>query len=155
MNHRIPPKPESWNDEPGICRWCGCCIIGLRGPKKGQHLLNRRWHPGCVTEYQFIFWPGTMRDRLLGERGKSCEDCRATAERYGSLRGPAEIHHIIPLVDYPHDPRDPYAAWRRENLVVLCHSCHLARHLEINAAKKPQMRLFGRKALDNPGPNGI
>jgi len=136
MNHRRPPLPESWNDEPGICRWCGCCIFGMRGENKGKPLFRRRWHSRCVTEYQFLFWPGETANRLRKERG-CCEDC---GEKWG-----LEVHHIIPLSEYPHDASDPYRAWRRENLALLCHDCHVGptgRHAQLREEKQPQMRLF-------------
>ena len=137
MNHRSPPLPADWNSERGICRWCGCCIVHLRGPLKGRPNY-KRWHSRCVTEYQEIFWPQETIRMLIKERGRKCEDC-------GNERYYPELHHIIPLIDYQHDPSDPYAAWKRENLALLCHDCHVGpfgRHAKIREEKQPQMR-FG------------
>ena len=138
MNHRRPPQPESWHDESGICRWCGCCIFGMRGEAKGQPLFHRRWHSKCVTEYQFLFWPQETIHMLIKERGRKCEDC-------GSERYYPELHHIIPLIDFQHAPQAPYAAWERDNLVLLCHACHVGpngRHAQLREEVRPQMRLF-------------
>ena len=135
-DHRKPPPPEWWNVEFGICRWCGCCILG----KSGKAILSRRWHTDCAEEYKFLFWPQETKRSLLKTRGGACEDCRkAIGERpkylwWGSGWKErtieveiAEVHHIIPLIDYPHDVKDAYAAWRDSNLALLCHKCHLTR----------------------------
>jgi 5-methylcytosine-specific restriction endonuclease McrA len=42
-------------------------------------------------------------------------------------RSRAHLDHIIPLADCPHDPQDPYAAWRESNLQILCEDCHKAK----------------------------
>jgi len=133
-DHRKPPLPE-WYDETcrGICRWCGLVIYHERGPDKGR-VNYKRWHNRCVTEFRFLFWPQVTRETLLKERGATCEDCGSPlVGGQGRSKGVArkripEVHHIIPLHQYPHDPADPYAAWRRENLALLCHDCHQARH---------------------------
>lgn len=147
MNHRKPPKPEAWDAEPGICRWCGCCIYHLRGPDKGKAALLKRWHNKCVEEYKAIFWPQSTVRMLLKRRGWKCEDCGVdfNDERCWRVEGISyEHHHIIPLIDYQHDPSDPYAAWREGNLALLCHDCHQERHRLLREEKRapdPQMRL--------------
>jgi hypothetical protein len=60
------------------------------------------------------------------------------------VEAPGAVHHldhIIPLTDYPHDPQDPYAAWRPGNLQILCEDCHkakTAREASERAARKRQ-----------------
>ena len=81
---------------------------------------------------------------LLKHRGWKCEDCGVdfNSPECWKIEGISyEHHHKIPLVDYVHDPRDPYAAWREGNLALLCHACHQERHRILREEKKPQMRL--------------
>lgn len=136
--HRKPPLPEWYDEVPrGICRWCGFVILHERGPQKGRPNFSRHWHDRCVVEFRFLFWPQETRRTLLRERGEACEDCGV------NLRvRPSEVHHIRPLHLYPHDPQDPYAAWRRENLALLCHDCHMERH-HGRKAEEPQLEMFG------------
>ena len=107
----------------------------------------KHWHNRCTEEYKFIFWPQVTRQRLCTLRQGKCEDCGEDVARLGHdgktlyPRYMAEHHHIIPLVDYVHDPVDPYAAWREGNLALLCHVCHQKRHAALRLEKKPQMRL--------------
>lgn len=151
--HRKPPLPE-WYDEVsrGICRWCGYVILQEDGPQEGRPNFSRHWHDRCVVEFRFLFWPQETRRTLLRERGAVCEDCgvalrgpgvrvRRPLEAHRAAK-PSEVHHIRPLHLYPHDPQDPYAAWRRENLALLCHDCHMARH-HGPKAEEPQMEMFG------------
>lgn len=149
MNHRKPPKPENWDSPAGACRWCGCCIVGLKGPNKGKPLFNRHWHSKCAEQYRMIFWPNHARWKLLEKRGRVCEDCGAVIGFHARYDGPwrnrvkvvdtAELHHVVPLIDYNHDPANPYAAWRENNLVLLCHDCHLARHAALRQRVKSQV----------------
>jgi len=149
MNHRRPPLPADWDAERGICRWCGCCIVHLLGPLKGKPNYTKRWHSQCVKEYKFLFWPAETSHMLIEERGHRCEDCGTELNKPSPINQygwkVAEIHHLIPLVEFPHDPSDPYVAWKRENLLLLCHDCHVGpsgRHAKIREEKQPQMR-FG------------
>lgn len=136
MSHRDPPDPPHWDSEPGICRWCGCCIVG----PTGKPMYRLRWHEKCLAEYKVIFWPQETRYQLWSLGGGACEVCgcllawsdimwsRTTPggwrERYQVIPKP-EAHHIIPLHRYPHDRSDPYRAWRMPNLMLLCHDCHV------------------------------
>ena len=139
-DHRKPPKPEAWDAESGICRWCGCCIYH----KDGRPAFGRNWHYKCVEEYRVIFWPQSTVRMLLKRRGWKCEDCGVDFNDPAcwKVEGVSyEHHHIIPLVDYVHDPADLYAAWKEGNLALLCHECHQERHRILRQEKKPQMRL--------------
>lgn len=152
-DHRKPPDPPHWGTPRGSCRWCGCCVYR----SDGRPDFSRHWHGECVGEYKFIFWPNHTRLILLKTRGERCEDCGKPVFYHQEVSwvyniidrspfkiitgGPCEHHHIIPLSEYQHDPRDPYAAWREGNLVLLCHACHQARHAALRREKKPQMRL--------------
>ena len=127
MNHRRPPLPESWNDERGFCRWCGRCIVG----QDGRPLWRRRWHPECVAEYRFLFWPAETSTQLCNLRGEICEDCGQNLAYTAR-----EVHHIVPLLSYPHCDQDPYAAWREGNLILLCHDCHQKAHRDIRYLAK-------------------
>jgi hypothetical protein len=142
MNHRTPPKPEAWDAEPGVCRWCGCCIFRA----DGTPAFRRSWHKGCAEEYKGIFWPQVTVKRLLKARGWVCEDCGKDFKSPAFLRDPKdayEHHHIIPLIQYQHDPQDPYAAWREGNLALLCHACHMRRHHPVKPIlAERQRRLF-------------
>lgn len=146
-SHRYGPAPIHWNSPKGICKWCGCCIQTEKG--KPRYI---GWHPECVKEFQSLFWPNETRKLLMKSRGRKCEICGIELSLHRKLRkGPdgkkipdpnwpkasknrfmmrpvAEHHHIIPLVDYQHTAEDPWAAWRPENLILLCHDCHLQEH---------------------------
>lgn len=161
-NHRRPPLPEWYSScEPGICRWCGCCIVC----QDDRPRFRLRWHPACAEEFKFMFWPDHARFQLLKKRGETCQDCgtiisyrkqlvkdgmgKLIPAEVGRTRWKctevAELHHIIPLASYPHDPHDPYAAWREQNCVLLCHACHVGptgRHARLRQAADPQGRLF-------------
>ncbi len=145
-DHRRPPDPPHWETPAGSCRWCGCCIYHERGPDKGKPALLKHWHSRCVKEYKFIFWPQETRSVLWKKQEGLCGDCQRLMRdpiRWGfnGSKLVPEHHHIIPLVDYIHDPLDPYAAWKEGNLVLLCHACHQERHRLLRLEKKPQMRL--------------
>jgi len=131
---RFPPKP-SWFDDPGHkrCRWCRERVSGRR----------QKWHHKCLVEFQMIFWTDVPK-RIVFERQKGfCNECgnllarwcylerkRITSEINSTIhfefnwRSKAHLDHIVPLCDYEHDSRDPYAAWRIGNLQVLCVRCH-------------------------------
>ena len=160
-NDRKPPLPSWYGScEPGICRWCGCCIVRPDGRPSWY-----RWHRECAELFKFMFWPDHARQILLAKRGYVCQDCgirityRKTPVRdqdgrtmaiHGAKWGivmteVAELHHVIPLVSYPHDDLDPYRAWKEENCVLLCHACHVGpagRHAQLRQEASLQGRLF-------------
>ena len=158
-NHRKPPLPSWYGScEPGICRWCGCCIVRPDGRPSWY-----KWHRECAELFKFMFWPDHARFELLKKRGYVCQDCGipvgyrkriARTPDGRQMRGErgqtifiqvAELHHIIPLVSYPHDDQDPYRAWKEENCVLLCHACHVGpagRHAQLRQDHNPQGRLF-------------
>lgn len=135
MSHRVPPKPP-WFSDPGKghCRWCG-------KPVTSNRLC---WHNKCLIEYKKLFWPAVIRRLMFEEAAGTCQGCgKLLASRclLDGLRLTEEISiphrhvkskryhldHIIPLADFPHDPQDPYAAWREPNLQILCEDCHKAK----------------------------
>ena len=151
--HRAPPKPI-WYRDPGKgnCRWCGEPVTGRR----------QCWHNACLIEYKKLFWPGVMR-RLMFERAHgTCQQCgkllssrcllekqRLTTEisiDHRHIRSKRyHLDHIVPLVDYPPDPHDPYAAWRESNLQILCEDCHKAK-----TAHEANERAARKRKADRP-----
>lgn len=136
QRHRVPPKPPWYNKvSRGTCRWCNEPIVLPDGsPDRRRH-----WHPWCVRQYQWIFFP-QVTARIIFERDegicRACgkllaRRCRLTrSERHPYRHVPSEpfeVDHIIPLVDHPGDPEDPWAAWRFANLQLLCVPCHKAK----------------------------
>ena len=64
--------------------------------------------------------------RKLSERYRAenplCEDCYEN----GLTTPCTEVHHIVPIA------QDPSLRLKISNLVALCHSCHRARHRELD-----------------------
>lgn len=159
-SHRFGPAPIHWNSEPGVCCWCGCCIL----TKKGKPNF-KRWHHACFEEFSRLFWPAKTRRFIHKLRGDFCEICRdpISIKRYEPLRDEngkrildltnnsakwkykkhSEHHHIIQLIDYCHTIEDPWAAWRPANIILLCHDCHMEEHRKLRELKNKQLNLFG------------
>jgi len=153
--HRFGPAPIHWNSEPGICRWCGCCILKKNGEPNFKH-----WHQACFKEFSRLFWPDETRRYLLKTRGEKCQICGKKItlrsnlvkdENGNRIEDPTgksrwlktercEHHHIIPLIDYIHSEIDPWAAWRETNLILLCHSCHMDEHRKLRDISSTQLK---------------
>ena len=87
--------------------------------------------------YQSKRWKA-LRAKLLNERGAQCERCYSIG-----ADGEIQVHHRIP-VSLGGD------IWDESNLIVLCRSCHLEAHREIEKRKLPdwQRRLY--ELVDKP-----
>jgi 5-methylcytosine-specific restriction endonuclease McrA len=66
--------------------------------------------------YNSTAWT-TTRDAYRASRHFTCERCGASGD---------EVHHKIKLT--PSNIRDPWVALCWDNLVLLCHACHMAAH---------------------------
>ena len=87
--------------------------------------------------YQSKRWKA-LRAKLFRERGEQCEVCYSIG-----ADGEIQVHHRIP-VSLGGEIFD------ESNLVVLCRSCHLEAHREIEKRKMPdwQRRLY--ELVDRP-----
>ncbi len=75
------------------------------------------------TFYSSRKWK-VCRARILRRDKYQCRNCR----RYGRLTEATEVHHIKHLTDAPE------LAFNPDNLISLCHKCHLAAHPEKSIA---------------------
>ncbi len=134
-DHRRPAIPFS--DAPrGTCRWCGEDIVHASGSHEGEPNRRRRWHPGCVDQYNASD-PREARRRIRKRDRGICADCgldtiklkrefraigrgrnKAIRERgFKPRQSLWELDHIVPLIDGG-DHSD-------ENLQTLCTPCHV------------------------------
>lgn len=167
-SHRLPSKPP-WFDDPGKgnCRWCGKPVT-----EKGRRTWHSEciqeyrflfWPQVTKT----IMWERSMGvcadcGSLMSHRCRLGEPYdqdgfpRLRHEFYNPLMRNAAVllptkkakfhlDHIIPLADYPHDPQDPYAAWRESNLQILCEDCHKAK-----TAREATKRAKKKRTAERP-----
>lgn len=108
--------------EDGYCKWCG------------KKIENKRRKSFCCDECSQKFARFTVwqrgRDayslRILYRDNFTCRDCgefKAYKNEHGvyiPIDSGLEVHHIIPVSEGGND--DP------DNLITLCHDCHMKRH---------------------------
>lgn len=79
-----------------------------------------------MKKYAETFYKGTAwkncRDSYMKKAGGLCEDCY----RKGIVKAAEEVHHIKEITR--ENINDPKIALNHENLVALCHDCHMKRH---------------------------
>lgn len=118
MDHRIPPKPTSYDSAPkGTCRWCNTPILG----KTGKPNVRASWHPKCVNEYKLIHWPGVTRRAVFKRDRGVCASCGHQCARKG--KDVWHMDHIKPLIESLGDLK----FWKLPNLQTLCQRCHFAK----------------------------
>lgn len=71
--------------------------------------------------YKSAAWR-SCRDSYWRSKGGLCEDCM----KQGRVKSGAEVHHIIELT--PDNVGNPAITLSWDNLCLLCHDCHMARH---------------------------
>lgn len=71
--------------------------------------------------YKSAAWK-TCRDSYWRKAGGLCEDCL----RKGRITEGQEVHHIEELT--PDNIGNPAITLNFDNLVLLCHECHMIRH---------------------------
>lgn len=133
-DHRKPPLPPHYETAPeGTCRWCNV-PIGLTKTGKPS---KSRWHPICVKEYKFLFWPAaTRREVWKRDKGK-CNSCGIVCEKKGPLGW--DLDHITPLIEGTGD----LSFWQMGNLQTLCKPCHkekTSREATERAAKRREAK---------------
>lgn len=113
----------------GICQWCGKPIKGARRKSFCSKECSDRfhkivtWQRGRNAYSNQIVW----RDKLI------CQDCGgflAFKNEHGVYIPwdvGAEVHHIIPVSMGGDD--------NPNNLITLCHECHLKRHERLKGGK--------------------
>ena len=118
------------NEESGQCWFCGGDL-----PKR-----RRRW---CCDQHKDEYWNNYNYAAASKECWKrsehTCENCHKPqielTREFGweSINSRMEIHHIIPLEG---DIREWNVLNRQDNLIALCHQCHLKAHAAIREPKK-------------------
>ena len=110
--------PLSGHEGTGRCHWCG----GEFKNKRQKRFCSK----ACMDAYYYeYFWSWAAGKAMRDHR--YCEDCGVKERRARDERGVwgFEVHHIEPL-------NGGYRTWnvknRHDNLVVLCHDCHVLRH---------------------------
>lgn len=125
-----PPRYENDNQ----CPWCGGDVNNKR---------RRFCCPDCAQEFQNMTVWNRGRDpyslRMLYRDNFTCQDCgeyHVFINEHGMPipidDGNMEVHHIKPVADGGGD--EP------ENLVALCHKCHMKRHRLLFDAKQTESR---------------
>lgn len=147
------------NEEGGGCWYCGEDL-----PKR-----RRRW---CCDDHMDLYWTTYnwtgASHRCLMEAKNTCTNChrshRDISIEIKASHSPSpgnywpkyidaqiEIHHIIPLGG---EDRQWHVLNRQDNLLALCHQCHLAVHLVLNEAKRearPYVEAKAKGQLSMPG----
>lgn len=109
----------------GLCQWCG-----------NEIKSNRRKSFCCKehsdTFHSFVTWGRTRNaysNQIVWRDNLTCQDCGeylAVKNCHGiyiPLESGAEVHHILP-VEFGGDDNP-------NNLITLCHNCHLERHRQL------------------------
>ena len=105
----------------GVCLWCGKPVSDYKSRpfcKRGSE-HSARFH----NRYSWM----SIRYNMLKEH-PVCQIC-------GKEKA-TEIHHIVPLIDGG-------SFYRLDNLIALCHSCHVEAHRELNQIKAAERRREG------------
>jgi 5-methylcytosine-specific restriction endonuclease McrA len=99
----------------GQCWWCG----GEYPDRRPRRFCSR----DCAEAYagQFVWTIAAGRALRLHP---TCADCGAGYSRIRGVRN-LEVHHLAPLNG---EDRNHSLKNRPDNLVVLCHDCHMKRH---------------------------
>lgn len=102
------------------CSWPGCNRLVEKGitycpEHKAQFQREQSRSRNIDPFYGKNIWKKT-RAKFLREH-PLCEDCR----NEGYVTPATEVHHIIPVAQGG-------SRLEEENLVALCHSCHMKRH---------------------------
>lgn len=84
--------------------------------------------------YNSKLWQRT-RDNYRRSVGGLCEDCLQN----GIITAGTEVHHVIPLT--PQTVDDARFSIDPDNLVLLCHDCHMARHAAMAGDSSPGRRV--------------
>lgn len=121
-------RPQFVDD--GFCQWCGEKIKGTRRKSFCSKECSDDFH-------RLVTWGRTRNaysNQIVWRDNLTCQDCGellAFRNCHGvdiPLEQGAEVHHILPVEDGGKD--------NPENLITLCHSCHIKRHKQINAYKQ-------------------
>ncbi|MHB9056236.1 MAG: HNH endonuclease [Paludibacteraceae bacterium] len=93
-----------------------------------------------TTQYKKLIncqkWAKLRSEKL--KNNPLCEHCQVA----GIITPGAEIHHITPIDTGANYERMKLLAYNYNNLVTLCHTCHIQAHVELQSktAKQTQAR---------------
>lgn len=113
-------KPKYVMD--GYCQWCGKQITNSRRKSFCSNECSKKFNDATVWHRG----RGTYAMHILYRDNFTCQDCgqfKALLNEhdiYVPIDAGLEIHHVIPVSEGGGD--EP------ENLITLCHECHMARH---------------------------
>ena len=96
---------------------CSQCGTGLRIGKARFERTDRHFCSDCWGQTRGAYGKGWWKNRnAVRERDNGiCQNCLSNSER------PYDVHHIVPHRKFDSDVE----ANKMENLVLLCHSCHV------------------------------
>lgn len=122
--YKMVERPKFVPD--GICQWCGKKINGKRRKSFCSTECSERFH-------SLVTWHRTRNaysNQIVWRDNLTCQDCGtflAFQNEYGIYvpwEVGAEVHHILPVSMGGDD--------NPENLITLCHECHLKRHKNLD-----------------------
>ena len=115
----------SGKEAPGRCFYCGEVIRGKSGrPLQTRRYCSKAHREAYLTEYSLAaYWPHTSQVCIQ----RASRNGRRFCERCGKKTFPGEVHHQLPL----YGNRQTWHLLNRiENLIFVCHICHLKFHAE-------------------------
>lgn len=126
-NYEPVARPQLVPD--GVCQWCGKQILGKRRKSFCCKECSDSFH-------RLVTWGRTRNaysNQIVWRDNLTCQDCGELLA-FKNCNGifipwecGAEVHHIVP-VEFGGDDSP-------ENLITLCHKCHLKRHKELKERK--------------------
>lgn len=116
----VSERPKFVDD--GFCQWCGNKIKGNRRKSFCCKQCSDDFH-------RLVTWGRTRNaysNHIVWRDNLTCQDCGEllAAKNIHGIHIPlaigAEVHHVVPVANGGDD--------NPENLITLCHKCHMARH---------------------------
>ena len=109
----------------------------------GRDTTEKRMQMAKAFSRQFYKSKAWQKVRALAWKRDSglCQDCL----RKGIIKAGKEVHHIRELTE--ENIKDPSIALSLSNLVLLCKSCHEARHNEVNKFKRYEISVDGTVSI--------
>jgi len=113
------------HEAPKRCFYCGCEIR-----QKNRRYCSPEHREAYWTEYSLTeYWPHVSQVCIL----RATNGVERYCERCGEKTDPGEVHHKQPLLG---DRQTWHPLHRIENLIFVCHKCHLELHAEDRLNRK-------------------
>jgi 5-methylcytosine-specific restriction endonuclease McrA len=135
------PMPENENSVETECDWCGEVFKKQRAKyeRTERHFCDfncfQSWHSENMVGEASPRWKGgpapygkgwtqQKREAVRERDSHECQDCGLTSEEHHEQYGEKlHVHHIRPAREFD----DPEKRNAKENLITLCHGCHLGK----------------------------